>query len=145
MNSEKYQIRHWDWERPNVFREFIALVNQIRRENPALHYDHRLRFHPTDNESLLFYSKTTADLSSIILVVVNVDPHRPQSGWVRVPLAELELEPDTSFQVHDLLTDGRFLWHGEANFVTLDPGVCPAHILRLRRRAKTERDFDYFI
>jgi starch synthase (maltosyl-transferring) len=104
-----------------------------------------LRFHPTDNENLVFYSKTTADLSSIILVVVNVDPHRPQSGWVRVPLAELELEPDTSYQVHDLLTDGRFLWHGEANFVTLDPGICPAHILRLRRRAKTERDFDYFV
>jgi starch synthase (maltosyl-transferring) len=145
FDSEKYQIRHWDWERPNVFREFIARVNQIRRENPALHYDHRLRFHPTDNESLLFYSKTTADLSSIILVVVNVDPHHMQSGWVHVPLAELELEPETSYQVHDLLTDGRFLWHGEANFVTLDPNVCPAHILRLRRRAKTERDFDYFI
>ena len=112
---------------------------------PRSHYDHRLRFHPTDNENLLFYSKTTADLSSIILVVVNVDPHHPQSGWVHVPLAELELEPDTSFQVHDLLTDGRFLWHGEANFVTLDPGICPAAHSASSQRAKTERDFDYFI
>ena len=130
---------------PNVFREFIARVNRIRRENPALHHDHRLRFHAVDNERLLFYSKTTPDLSNIILVVVNLDPHHAQSGWVRVPLAELGLDAVGSFQVHDLLTDARFLWHGEANFVQLDPAVCPGHIFRLRRKVKTERDFDYFL
>jgi starch synthase (maltosyl-transferring) len=143
-DSEKYQVRHWEWDRPNVFRDFVARVNQIRRDNPALHFDHRLRFYPSDNEHLIFYGKTTPDLSSIILVVVNVDPHHPQSGWVRVPLAELGLGPGSSYQAHDLLTDARFLWHGEANYVHLDPGVCPAHILRLRRRVKTERDFDYY-
>ena len=76
--------------------------------------------------------------------MVNVDPHRPQSGWVRVPLAELELEPDTSFQVHDLLTDGRFLWHGESNFVTLDPNICPHTSLRLRKRAQDGAGFRLF-
>jgi starch synthase (maltosyl-transferring) len=144
LDSEKYQVRHWDWEAPNVFRDFIARVNHIRRANPALHYDHRLRFYPTDNEQLIFYSKTSPDLSNVILVVVNLDPHHTQSGWVRVPLAELGLAGDTSFQVHDLLTDARFFWHGESNFVQLDPQVCPAHILRLRRRIKSERDFDYY-
>jgi starch synthase (maltosyl-transferring) len=144
LDSEKYQVRHWDWDRPNIFRDFIARVNQIRRDTPALHYDHRLRFYPSDNEHLLFYGKTTADLSSIVLIVVNLDPHHTQSGWVRIPLAELGLEPGTSYQAHDLLTDARFLWHGESNYVSLDPAVCPAHILRLRRRVKTERDFDYY-
>jgi starch synthase (maltosyl-transferring) len=145
LDSEKYQLRHWDWSRPNVFREFIGLVNRVRRENEALHFDHRLRFYPTDNEQILFYGKTTPDLSNIILVVVNLDPYHRQSGWVRVPLGELELHHDEPYQVHDLLTGARFLWHGEANFVQLDPGGPPGHILRLRKRLKTERDFDYYL
>jgi starch synthase (maltosyl-transferring) len=144
LDSEKYQVRQWDWERPDPFRELIALVNQVRRENPALQHDHRLRFYPVDNERLLFYGKTTADLSNIILVVVNLDPHHVQSGWVRVPLVELGLRPDEPYQVHDLLTGARFLWHGEANYVQLAPEL-PAHVLRLRRKVKTERDFDYFM
>jgi starch synthase (maltosyl-transferring) len=145
LDSEKYQLRQWGWDRPNVFREFIARVNQVRRENPALHSDHRLRFYGVDNERLIFYGKTTPDLSNIILVVVNLDPHHVQSGWVHVPAAELGLDPAASFQVHDLLTDARFLWHGESNYVQLDPAVCPAHVFRVRRKVKTERDFDYFM
>jgi starch synthase (maltosyl-transferring) len=144
LDSEKYQLRQWDWERQDPLRELIALVNQARRENPALQYDHRLRFYPVDNERLLFYGKTTPDLSNIILVVVNLDPHHVQSGWVRVPLAELGVRPDEPYQVHDLLTGARFLWHGEANYVQLAPEL-PAHVLRLRRKVKTERDFDYFM
>jgi starch synthase (maltosyl-transferring) len=144
-DSEKYQLRRWNWDRPNVFRDFIARVNRIRRENPALHYDHRLRFYPVDNERLIFYGKTTPDLSNVILVVVNLDPHHVQSGWVRVPLAELGLDERAPFQAHDLLTDAYFLWHGEANFVQIDPASCPAHVFRVRRKVRTERDFDYFM
>src|SRR5262249_62031170 len=120
--AEKYQLRQWAWDgNPNVFQEFIARVNQIRRENPSLHHDHRLRFYPVDNEQLIFYGKTTPDLSNIILVVVNLDPHHAQSGWLQVPLAELGLDPKAPFQAHDLLPDAYYLWHGETNFVRLDP------------------------
>jgi starch synthase (maltosyl-transferring) len=145
QDSEKYQVRHWDWEQPSVFRDFIARVNRIRRENRALHFDHNLRFYATDNEELLFYGKMLPDLSDVILVVVNLDPHHSQAGWVRVPLHELNLNQNETYQVHDLLTGARYLWHGENNFVQLDPRSTPAHILRLRRRIKTERDFDYFM
>jgi starch synthase (maltosyl-transferring) len=145
LDSEKYQIRSWDWDKPSVFREFIARINRIRRENRALHYDHNLRFYPTDNEQLLFYGKMLPDLSDVILIIVNLDPHHVQSGWVRVPLHELNLGPQDPYQVHDLLTGARYLWYGENNFVQLDPQSAPAHILRLRRRVKTERDFDYFM
>jgi starch synthase (maltosyl-transferring) len=145
LDSEKYQIRHWDWERPNVFREFIARVNTIRRENLALHSNDRLRFYQTDNEQILFYGKSTPDLSNIILVVVNLDPHNVQSGWVRVPLDELGLRGDEPFQVHDLLTEAHYLWNGEWNFVRLDPQAAITHVLRLRRRVRTEKDFDYFL
>jgi starch synthase (maltosyl-transferring) len=145
VDNEKYQVRHWDWSRPNVFREFIALVNRTRRENPALQFDHRLRFHQADNEHILFYSKTTEDLSNIVLVVVNVDPYHAQSGYVHVPLAAFGLESGDSYQVQDLLTGAHFLWHGSANYVSLDPHSAAAHILRIRRKARTERDFDYFL
>jgi starch synthase (maltosyl-transferring) len=145
LDSEKYQVRHWDWEAPNVFREFIALINRIRRENPALHSDHRLRFYRADNEQILFYGKTTPDLANIVLVVANLDPHHVQSGNIHVPLAEFGLSPTDSYQVQDLLTGAHYLWHGETNYVSLDPLGAPAHILRLRRKARTERDFDYFM
>ena len=145
IDNEKYQLRHWEWDRPNVFCEFIAIVNQARRENPALQFDHRLRFHPTDNEQILFYSKTTPDLSNIILVVVGLDPHHVQSGYVRVPLDLLGLGPNDAYQVQDLITGAHFLWHGESNYISLDPAVAAVHILRLRRKTRTERDFDYFM
>ncbi len=144
LDSEKYQIRDWDWERPSAFRELIGLLNRARRENPALWRDDRLRFYPCDNEQIIFYGKTTPDLSNIVLVVANLDPHHVQSGWVRVPLEEFGLRPGDSYQVHDLLTGGRFLWGGEANYVQLDPNAAAAHVLLLRKRVRTERDFDYF-
>jgi len=143
-HSEKYEIRFWDLDRPGNLRDFIARVNQIRRENPALRFDERLRFYPVDNEQLLFYGKSTPDLENIVLVVVNLDPHHPQSGWVHVPLDELGLDPHQPYQVHDLLGDARYLWHGSRNYVALDPRAAPAHIFRVRRRIRTERDFDYF-
>jgi len=145
LNSEKYEIKHWDIDRPDSLRDFIGRVNRIRRENPALHSDWSLRFHPVDNEYLICYSKQTEDASNMILVVVNLDPHHTQSGWVELPadiLAESQAAP---YQVHDLLSDGRYLWHGRRNFVELVPQVVPAHIFRIRRRVRTERDFEYFM
>jgi starch synthase (maltosyl-transferring) len=147
LDSEKYQVRHWDLDRPGNLRDYIARVNAIRRENPALHSDRNLRFYPCDNEQIIFYGKATPDLSNIILVVVNLDPHHVHSGWLQVPIAELGLGsgPDESYQVHDLIGDARYLWHGPSNFVRLDPSASPAHIFRVRRKVKTERDFDYYM
>jgi starch synthase (maltosyl-transferring) len=145
LDSEKYQLRKWDWQSQNVFREFIARVNKIRRENDALQHDRRLKFYDVDNEHLVFYGKTSPDLSNVVLCVVNLDPHHRQVGWLRVPIAEFGIEPEESYQVHDLITGARYLWHGERNYVDLDPANSAAHILLLRRRVKTERDFDYFM
>ncbi len=82
LNSEKYELKNWDLESPQSIRHFIARVNQIRRENPALQRDHSLKFHETDNPYLICYSKTSEDLSNIIIVVVNLDWAHTQSGWV---------------------------------------------------------------
>jgi starch synthase (maltosyl-transferring) len=145
LHAEKYEIKHWDWDAPGNLKDFIARVNRIRRENPALHATGNLRFYEVNNEYLLFYGKATEDLSNIILAVVNLDPFHTQSGWVRVPIPELGIDPDQPYLVHDLLSDDKYIWQGERNYVELNPQVLPANILRLRKRLKKETDFDYFL
>ena len=80
-----------------------------------------------------------------MVVVVNLDPHHAQSGWVTLDLTDLAIDAGHPFQVHDLLTDARYLWSGPRNFVMLDPARAPAHIFRVRHRVRTEQDFDYFL
>jgi len=145
LDSEKYQIRAWDIANPDSIKGLISRVNEIRRENPALQSDWSLRFHPLDNDQLIAYSKATEDLSDIILVIVNLDPRYRQSGWVELPLDDFKIASHQPYQVHDLLTDARYLWHGARNYVELNPSVLPAHIFKVRRRVRTERDFDYFL
>jgi starch synthase (maltosyl-transferring) len=145
LDSEKYQVRHWDWDRPGNLRDFIRRINTIRRENPALHSNEGLRFYESENDHLIFFGKTSRDLSNIILVVVNVDPFQTREGWVHVPLEDLGIEPDEVFQVHDLIGEGRYFWQGSRNFVRLNPAESPAQIFRIRRRLKREHDFDYFM
>ena len=145
LDSEKYELKHWDIDRPGNLGDFIARVNRIRRENPTLQSNSNLEFHPVDNTELICFSKHTDDLSDTVLVVVNLDPHHVHSGWIELPLEELKLDMRQPYQVHDLLTEARFLWQGPRNYVELDPAISPAHIFRLRRRMRTERDFDYYM
>ena len=145
LNSEKYEIRVWDLDRPDSLKHLIARVNRIRRENSALQSDRALRFHAVDNEELICFSKQTEDGSNLVLVVVNLDVHHTQSGWVSLPLAELHLDSEQPFQVHDLITDARYIWHGPRNYVQLDPRTVPAHIFRVRHSVRREHDFDYFM
>ena len=145
LNSEKYQLRHWDLAKPDSLKEIIALVNRIRRDNPALHGDRSLRFHPVDNSQLICFSKQSDDLTNAIVVVVNLDPHHSQSGWVELDAELLGLEPKQPYQMHELLTGARYLWHGARNFLQLDPLSMPAQIFRVRHKLRREQDFDYFL
>jgi starch synthase (maltosyl-transferring) len=145
LDSEKYQIRAWDITRSDSLRDLISRVNRIRRENLALQYNDSLRFHEVDNDQLIAYSKAAPDLSNVILVVVNLDPYHTQSGWLHLPLQELRIDPGQTYQAHDLLGNARYFWQGERNYVELDPHVVPAHIFVIRRRVRTERDFDYYL
>ncbi|HMF93222.1 MAG TPA: alpha-1,4-glucan--maltose-1-phosphate maltosyltransferase [Vicinamibacterales bacterium] len=138
-DSEKYQFRKWDWNRPGHLEELIARVNQIRREHPALHSDRTLRFHATDNPELIAYSKATADGSDTILVVVNLDPLHMQHGHVEVPLDSLRVPGagpagaphDVTYTVRDLIDDVTYEWRGAWNYVRFDPEMRQGHILWL--------------
>ncbi len=145
LDSEKFEIRPWNPDRTKTLAGLIGRMNRIRREHPAFHANTNLRFHHVDNEQLIAYSKSSADLASQVLVVVNLDPHHVQAGFVELPLDELRLDARQPYQVHDLLTDDRYLWHGPRNYVELNPDVRQANVFAIRRRIRTEQDFDYYM
>jgi starch synthase (maltosyl-transferring) len=145
LDSEKYQLRSWDLDSADSLREMITLVNEIRHENLALQSDRGLRFHTTENDRLIAYTKSTADLADVVLTVVNLDPHHTQSGMVTLPLKALGLDAEKSYQAHELLSGARYLWTGPRNYVEINPHAAPAQIFRFRRRIRSEHDFEYFL
>lgn len=130
LNSEKYQIKVRDWNAPGNIREFVARVNAIRRENPALQQFLNLHFLPADNDQIIFYLKATADGANRLLVAVNLDPFHPQECTVTVAPQALGLAPGQRYRVTDLLTNASYEW-AERNYVRLDPAFQLAHILRV--------------
>jgi starch synthase (maltosyl-transferring) len=130
LNSEKYEIRTWDLERPDSLRYLIARLNTIRRQNVALQNDATLSFVRIDNDQLIAYVKATEDLTNILLIVVNLDVRYRQSGWVDLPVDTLGLGSD-AYEVHDVLTDARYRWRGPHNYVDLTPGM--GHIFVVHR------------
>ncbi|HVT97010.1 MAG TPA: alpha-1,4-glucan--maltose-1-phosphate maltosyltransferase [Acidobacteriaceae bacterium] len=145
LNSEKYQIRDWDLAAPHSIAGTIANINRARRENPALHANHDLHFHSTDNPYLIGYSKSSIDRGNLVLTIVNLDSFHRQSGWIDLDLGQLSLRPDESFQLLDELTGARYVWQGSRNYIELDPGRIPAHIFRILRKVRSEKDFDYYL
>lgn len=145
LHSEKYEIKQRDLNSEWSLKEFIARVNRIRKENGALQRDEGLHFHATDNPLLLCYSKALKGGRDAVVMVVNLDPFHTQRGWVTLELEQLGIEEGVPFQAHDLLSGARYLWQGRRSFVELSPEPAPARILRLRKRARTEKDFDYYL
>ena len=131
LNSEKYQTRAWDFNRPENLGGVIGQLNRIRRENPALQSNERLVFHPTDNPHILCYSKRSVDGCNLLLMVVNLNFHEAQQGFVQLQMEELGLSYDRPYQLHELLTDQMFTWQGNRNFVKLDPNDLPVHVFRV--------------
>jgi starch synthase (maltosyl-transferring) len=135
LDSEKYQFKERDWNAPGNIKDWIARLNKIRKENRALQFYDNLRFYPAENDAILFYGKMTAARDNTILVVVNLDPHRRQHSYVDVPVDQFGQMESDAYEVHDLLSDARYIWRGRRNYVELDPNIQPAHIFRVRRWA----------
>jgi len=141
LDSEKYQLRPRDWSAAEAqghsLAPYLTLLNGIRRDHPALHRLRNLRFHGTESDTIVAYSKTVpggAAADDIIIVVVNLDPHGARETVVNLDLPALGMAWSETFSVHDLVTGSTFLW-GQRNYVRLDPFFEPAHILHVRRAA----------
>lgn len=131
--SEKYEIKHWNWDKTTKTKEIITILNKIRKENEALQSTWNIEFCNSDNEQLLCYSKISQDKTNKLLIAVSLDPYHSQSGWIKVPLKKFNISENESFAVYDLLTDSKYFWENEWNFVALHPHALPAHIFRIEK------------
>jgi len=135
LDSEKYQVKIREFNQPHSLAELIRHVNALRRAHPALQRDRGLRFHQTDNPHIISYSKRSVEGDDLVLVVVNLDPHNMQHGFVQLPLVEWGLSPDAAVEVIDLISDEHYYWRAEWNYVRLDPEARVAHILHVQLRS----------
>jgi len=130
LNSEKYEIKAWDWERPGNIRDYIARINRIRLDNPAFHYSTNLRFYRADDDNILFYGKATAD--NVIWIAVNLDPHAAHEATLELPVHELRSGgAQSAIDVTELLHGDRATWYGSAQRIRLDPSFNPCAIWRV--------------
>jgi starch synthase (maltosyl-transferring) len=138
LNSEKYEYKVWDWDRPGNIIEYITKVNRIRREYPALQEYVNLRFYQADDPNFLCYGKATPDRSDIILVVVNLDPFQAHETRFHFPVEEFGLKSGEQFLVTELITGQSFFWNSGSQHVYLDPTWEPALIYSIKRWAHVE-------
>ncbi|WP_088340848.1 alpha-1,4-glucan--maltose-1-phosphate maltosyltransferase [Robiginitalea sediminis] len=131
LDSEKYEIRHWDWEVRNKLTHVITRINTLRRKHPALQQTNNIHFCGLEHPQLLAFYKWDDSRRDEILVVVNLDAHNTHQGMVRLPWEAMGLETHR-VEVYDLMTQAHYHWHNEWNFVELDPGL-PFHIFQIRR------------
>ena len=131
LNSEKYEFKVWDWDRPGNIAPIITRVNEIRREHAALQEYDNLRFLQADDDNIICYTKSTPDGSDTIVVVVNLDPFQAHESMIDLPD---HLFAGGNEQVHaqELLAGETYLWTGRRQWVRLDPQVMPVHIFSLR-------------
>lgn len=121
LDSEKFQLRVRDWNQPGNIKAEIALLNRIRRANPALHTHLGLTFLPASDDRILCFVKATPDRGNIVLVAINLDPHETREAGLELPLWRWGLDDDAAFTVDDLVTDQTLTWQGKWRTVRLDP------------------------
>ncbi|MBN8578387.1 MAG: alpha-1,4-glucan--maltose-1-phosphate maltosyltransferase [Cytophagales bacterium] len=131
FNSEKYEVKHYDWKRTNRMTDIMSLLNRVRNENPALQSTWNLQFCAIENPQVIAYLKATDDLSNVILVVVNLDPNNTQHGYVQLPKDKLKLSEKINVKLHDLVTDEHYTWTQEWNYVHLNPHKMPFHLFKV--------------
>jgi starch synthase (maltosyl-transferring) len=146
LDSEKYEIKRWAWDRPDSLAPLIARVNAARHAHPALQRNDGLAFHPIDDDELLVYTKRSHDGRDLVLTIVSLDFRSARRGTVELPLEWLGLPTDAPYEVEDLIDGGSIqLWHGSRQFVEIDPAVLPARILHLRPQRRDETTFESYL
>lgn len=132
LDSEKYEIKHWDWTQESKLTRIIRQVNQWRRENTALQFTNNIKICEIGNDALLAYYKESEDRSNRVLMIVNLDPHKTQNGMVRLPYEQMGIQPQTPLVMHDLISDRSYTWNQEWNYIELSPYQYPYHLFVIK-------------
>ncbi|SKC61947.1 alpha-1,4-glucan--maltose-1-phosphate maltosyltransferase [Ohtaekwangia koreensis] len=130
-NSEKYEVKQYDWKRTNRMTDIITIINKARKNHAALQSTWNIHFCFIENPNLLAFVKATDDLSSIVLVVVNLDQHNKQNGYVQLPKSLLKIGDHINVKLYDAMTDDHYTWTQEWNYVEIDPYKMPFHLFKL--------------
>ena len=142
LDAEKYEIKSWD-RKAITIKDFIIQINRIRKENLSLQSTQNIKLYEIDNDQLFYYGKFSTH--NELLFIVNLDPYKMHLASFKVPLQDLRIEGNTSYRVHELLTDRKYVWEGEMHEISLDPKQFPVAIFRIHKRVRRENDFDYFM
>ncbi|WP_206957181.1 alpha-1,4-glucan--maltose-1-phosphate maltosyltransferase [Trinickia acidisoli] len=143
LDSEKYQLRAWDWHRPGNIVDVVTALNRIRRANPALHSHLGLTFLTAHNDRVLFFEKATRSRENVILVAISLDPFGPQDTDLELPWHMFEhwrMQEWDALAVADLVTGQRFEWRGRRQHVRIEPDARPFAIWRIAPAAGLPRD-----
>ncbi len=132
-DNEKYEIKHWDWDRYSRTREIITRVNRIRKTYPALQSTWNIEFNETNNDQVISYIKTAPNGGDSLIIAVNLDYYHTQGAHIKVPVHLLGIGYDQAYVVRDMLSGEKYKWHGEYNYVQMNPFEMPAHILKVER------------
>ncbi len=130
-NSEKYEVRHYNWSARNRLTDFMTRLNFARREHTALQETFNISYSATDNAQLQSYVKVSGDGKSIIWCIVNWDPYNRQVGWVQMPFWAMGLPHVRQLRCRDLLNGDTYYWNQEWNYVSLEPWEWPMHLLEV--------------
>lgn len=131
MNSEKYQYKVWDWDRPGNIKHYITKLNRIRKENSALHYYRNLKFYDSSDENVIFYGKTSYDKKNTVFTAVNLDPFNMHKSILKIPINQFGISENEEYKIEELITGKIFRWKGAENEVKLNPNEEPAMIFRM--------------
>jgi starch synthase (maltosyl-transferring) len=131
LNSEKYEVKKWDWTKTSKLTQLITRINEIRKDQSALQFTNNIDFCTIENDQVLAYFKQSEDKQNNILCIVNIDPYNKQGGWVQIPKHKMGISGDTPMRMTDLVTGNSYIWNQEWNFVELDPFQVPYHIFSI--------------
>lgn len=131
LDSEKYEVKHWDWEAETRIREIITIINRVRKQNPALQSTANVVFAEIQNDQMIAYAKKDQASGNIMFMVVNMDAYNSQSAHVKMPMYELGLDFNKPYIVEDQISGAQYTWHGEWNYVELNPYQIPGHVFKV--------------
>jgi len=132
LNSEKFQLCHYDWYKENKLTTIIARVNQLRHQNEALQQTNNIKFCYIENNNLMAFYKWNDAKTNELLIIISLDPYYSQQGSVKMPLNELKINQEHAYQMHDLVTESVYNWYNEWNYVELHPTL-PFHIFKITK------------
>jgi len=132
LNSEKFQISHYDWFKENKLITLISKINEIRHNQEALQQTNNIKFCTIENNNLLAFYKWNDSKTNELLIIINLDPYYAQQGTVQLPLNDLKISQGHRIQVHDLITNSSYNWYNEWNYIELHPAL-PFHIFKINK------------